>query len=237
MRVAVLTTQTPHHAWFVRELARDVDALHVLIERDGVHAPFDTGHPFETTRDQDECAAWFGGNNPRLEEFAPSSACGNINDPAAAAVLRDLAPDLVLVFGTRKLLPPLIAAAGPLVLNLHGGDPEYYRGLDSHLWAIYHHDFANLVTTLHHLTEGLDQGAIVDARPVPLSRDMKLHQLRRVNTETALCLSRRAVQEYRDRGRLPARPQRCPGRYYSFMPAVLKELCVARFERHTASLP
>ena len=47
------------------------------------------------------------------------------------------------------------------IFNLHGGDPEKYRGLDSHYWSIYHNDFKSLITTLHKVRPILDTGEIV----------------------------------------------------------------------------
>ena len=47
-------------------------------------------------------------------------------------------------------------------INLHGGDPEKYRGLDSHLWSIYHEDWASLVSTLHVVSKDLDAGDSIE---------------------------------------------------------------------------
>ena len=73
------------------------------------------------------------------------------------------------------------------IFNLHGGDPQRYRGLDTHLWAIYHKDFGGLVTTLHILPK-LDDGDIVSMGTLPVSKDMPLYALRKVNTEVCVNL-------------------------------------------------
>ncbi len=122
------------------------------------------------------------------------------------------------------------------MLNLHGGDPENYRGLDSHLWAIYHRDFEALVTTLHFVTSELDDGDIVGQMRVPLRSGMALHQLRAANTEVCVELTVSALEALRSRGVLDARRQLRCGRYYSFMPTPLKELCNRRFATHTSRL-
>ncbi len=237
MRLVVLTTQTQHHLRFVREIARTCPVAQILEETGGIAAPFETAHPFEAEREDHERALWFPGGVPAFEETAPVSRFENLNDGAAVAKLASLKPDLAVVFGTRPLSAEVIAAAGPGLVNLHGGDPEAYRGLDTHLWAIYHKDFANLITALHRVVPGIDAGEIVAMLPLPLSRGMGLPALRAANTEVCIALARLAIGQMQETGGLASRPQRARGRYYSFMPAVLKALCVDRFAKHTATLP
>ncbi|MCS6289225.1 MAG: hypothetical protein H8K10_09645 [Nitrospira sp.] len=234
MRVLILTTDTLHHAYFVRELVSQVSRLHVILETTGVTPSFDVAHPFESQRDQYERDVWFKGNEPSVREFAETTICANVNDPDVVEAAKRFSPDITIAFGIRKAEPSLIRAAGPRVVNLHGGDPEFYRGLDSHLWAIYHNDFKNMVTTVHVLNEAFDDGPIIGIRPVALCRDMRLHQLRHRNTESALNLVRVALEELRRTGHIASRPQRQVGRYYSFMPTVLKDICVKRFEKYCA---
>jgi methionyl-tRNA formyltransferase len=236
MRLLILTTDTPHHSFFVRELAAIYPQLHVIVESIGLPPPFDVHHPFEQERDSYERRVWFDGAQVAIGELAETFVCENINQPECIAYISELHPEVTVVFGTGKLSRPVIEAAGVNMINLHGGDPEYYRGLDSHLWAIYHSDYSNLVTTLHTVNEVLDDGKIIGIRPIPLVRDMKIHELRRRNTECALRLTVEAIGDLVQSGAMPNRAQRQNGRYYSFMPTVLKALCIKKFERYCANL-
>lgn len=237
MRVLVLTTDTIHHAYFIRELTAYYPKLHVLIETMGISAPFDVHHPFEDERDRYESEVWFGGNRIAVCDYAETSKYENINQPKVVERIAQFQPEATVVFGTRKLSRPVIEAAGANLMNLHGGDPEFYRGLDSHLWTIYHDDYANLITTLHVVNEVLDGGTIIGLRPIALNPNMKLHELRRRNTECAVCLTVDALRDLELTGKTLRRAQRQVGRYYSFMPSVLKAVCVTKFERHCANLP
>ena len=105
-----------------------------------------------------------------------------MNDASAIASLEKESVDIVIVFGTGVLKPPLIEICTQRIFNLHGADPENYRGLDTHLWAIYHKDFSGLITTLHHLDTGLDTGDIVLQSAIPIHQKIKLHELRAANT-------------------------------------------------------
>ncbi|ULA68713.1 MAG: FormyltransN domain-containing protein [Nitrospira sp.] len=236
MRVLVLTTDTLHHSYFVRELVSQAPKVQVILETTGVRPSFEVAHPFEAVRDQYERDLWFDGKERSVSDFAEAMTYTNVNDSEAVETAKQFLPDITVAFGIRKAEPALIRAAGPRVVNLHGGDPEFYRGLDSHLWAIYHNDFKNVVTTLHVLNEALDDGPLIGIRPVALHRDMRLHQLRHRNTEAALNLTRVALEELQSTGQIASRSQRQVGRYYSFMPTVLKDVCVKRFEKHCARL-
>jgi len=236
MKVAVLTTETTHHAYFVRELARAAGLEQVIVERCSAIAPFPTHHPFEDERDAHESQTWFDGGQAAIKDIAPTLEVDSVNTPEAVAAMERLRPRIVFVFGTGRLLPEVIRACPTGLVNLHGGDPEEYRGLDSHLWAIYHRDFGGLVTTLHRVNEELDDGEIVLQAAIPLRREMPLCELRQHNTEVCVDLAVSALDMHARHGGFLSRPQRRRGRYYSFMPAVLKEVCRQRFESHTSKL-
>jgi methionyl-tRNA formyltransferase len=237
MRLVVLTTDTLHHAYFVREIARAWPIQRVMLETRAPAPPFPTAHPFEAAREEHERRAWFAGGAAGVDRFAETETWESCNDPAAVAELARLAPDAVVVYGTGRLAPPVIAVAPDGIVNLHGGDPERYRGLDSHLWAIHGGEFDALSVALHRVAPALDAGDIVDLEPLALRRGMGLHELRRATAETCVRMAAAALQGLARTGRFACRPQRRKGAYYSFMPAALKEGCVRRFAAHTRELP
>lgn len=237
MNLVVLTTDTLHHRFFVRAVQDVVPITRVFVETEPrARAGFETAHPFEAARERHESEHWFAGAPPALEALAPSEPFPILNAPEAVRAIAAAKPDVVVVFGTGRLNDAVIGLCPDAAVNLHGGDPEDYRGLDTHLWAIYHGDFPALVTTLHRLAPTLDSGEIIQTLPLPLEHGMALHELRRINTEICLRLTLAALDDFKARGRFVGRAQRRVGRYYSFMPAALKALCVERFARHTARL-
>jgi methionyl-tRNA formyltransferase len=236
MKIALLTTQTPHHAFFVREIAARFENVHVFCERHGLRAPFDTSHPFENDRDEFERDCWFQGADRRLDEFVPTTTVDRMNDAEGLKAFADWQPDVAIVFGTGRLSSAVLENAPGCFLNLHGGDPEEYRGLDTHLWAIYHSDFGGLITTLHRVNSSLDDGDICLQESISISARMQLYQLRRANTEACVRLAIAALSSVREQGDVPSHKQRRAGRYYSFMPSQLKEICRKRFEKHTDSI-
>lgn len=233
MRVALLTTDTSHHLYFAWQVAQRFPFTSICVETREQRASFETFHPFEAQRDDYEREVLLAGAPGSLHAIAAVQEIDDVN--GAAGRIRELAPDVLLVFGTGRLFPETIVAA-PVCVNLHGGNPEEYRGLDTHLWAVYHRDFGGLVTALHHVDTELDTGDLVDVRLIPLRRGMQLSELRSENTKVCVDLSVAALEELESTGAVRRRPQRGRGRYYSFMPSVLKDVCVRQFARHTSSL-
>lgn len=236
MKLAVLTTETTHHVHFVRGL-NEVHRVDLIVtETRGPTPPFETAHPFEAERDVYERRAFFEGADVHLSDVAEVLEVESANDGRAVDALGGLNPDVVVVFGTGRLGREVLARCPDRTINLHGGDPEHYRGLDTHLWAVYHGDFDQLIATLHYVTEDLDAGDVIAQTRVQVEPGMPLHQLRARNTGACLDLTLAALDAYRRSGRFIRRPQRQRGRYYSFMPAALKPMCVERFETYTKGL-
>ena len=236
MNLVILTTDTLHHVRFVQEVGKAFEVKRVIVETRPLAPTFDVSHPFQLARDAHERATWFGGEHKTLQTVDNAMWVDRIHESAAHRALEECKPDVVLTFGTNKIPRRMIDLCPQGFVNLHGGDPQEYRGLDSHLWAIYHRDFAALVTTLHRIAPELDTGDIVLQAPLPLRPCMPLCELRERNTNVCIELSLSALDMMDRHGRFIAFQQTRRGRYYSFMPSCLKELCKARFEKHTSSL-
>lgn len=229
MRLVILTTYTPHHVAFVRALARSHPIKRVVLETNVTRPSFDTAHSFEERRDGYEWRTWFAEARPEMRDFADTISFENINDPECIDQLNRVAPDVLISFGTGKLKSEVLSTCPDGALNLHGGDPERYRGLDSHLWSIYHRDAKGLITTLHRLNEKLDDGQIIQRQAITPPPNSGLHELRGYNTEVCIGLVSQALEKFSITKKFESKPQQKIGRYYSFMPAVLKELCVKRY--------
>jgi len=234
MHVQLLTTDTLHHRYFAQRLHATGCLDSIFVETEQRVPPFPTRHTFEERRDDYEKEVLLGNSNFSFADLVPTLEFSSLNESAARKAMSITQADIVLVFGTGLLKPELITLPRIACLNLHGGNPEDYRGLDSHLWTIYHRDFANLVTTLHYLSPQLDTGDIVFATTLALPQGCELHELRSINARACVDLSLGAISWLRKGEALPRRKQLRLGRYYSAMPSVLKEECVARFSQHTS---
>jgi methionyl-tRNA formyltransferase len=236
MKLVILTTDTLHHAYFIREILRSFPIEHVFVETNKFSPPFDTHHPFEEEREQYEMNIFFKGKETSIRNIADTTIVSSVNEFSTAQRIMETHPDIIIVFGTGKIKKHIIDICPNGFINLHGGGPEEYRGLDSHLWAIYHEDFVNLITTMHCLNETLDDGEIILQASIPLRKGMRIYELRRYNTDVCIKLSISALDMFSRFGIFISRPQQKKGRYYSAMPTALKSVCVNTFHKHTDNI-
>jgi len=236
LKTVLLTTDTTHHQYFSLKIDELFPWQAIFLETKHFTAPFDTFHNFEKKRDEYEREFLLSDCSQSFPDRAEIYRYDSLNSEKAISTLNELSPDVIIIFGTGKLCPSVINSAKIACLNLHGGNPEQYRGLDTHLWAIYHQDFNNLVTTLHYVNDSLDTGEIIFQSHLPLSKESKIYQLRSINTRVCIELSTLALSVLKNQQTLPCRKQVINGRYYSFMPTVIKENCVKKFENHIFTL-
>ena len=232
MKIAFLTTPTIHHTWYLQELKKYYCDVMGISESKSIVPKFETCHPFEDKRESYEQEYFFSNEKVNLGDVCETVNVHNINQEEVISALDSFSPDVLISFGTRKIKEPIISKFSGKIINLHGGDPEVYRGLDSHLWAIYHSDWDNLITTLHILNSELDDGEIIQKKSLDLSKVTNLSQLRAINTQACLELTISALTSYEKLGFFVKNKQKHKGRYYSFMPSCLKEICVDKFNKH-----
>lgn len=228
LRVLVLTTDTPHHAHFVRDLIEAGHSVAVLNEQ-STSSRSSTFSAFQHERDSYEASLWFGDTVPSLSDLCPTSVVSGINTVEGLEVLRHSNADVVVTFGTGRIKTEALSLMPVERWNLHGGDPQKYRGLDSHLWALYHRDGEALVTTLHTLVPDLDRGAVIGGSSIDLTKSPELTMLRAANTDLAVSLVLGSLAHLEAVGRVPRMPQATVGRYYSALPDDLLEACAARY--------
>lgn len=191
---------------------------------------------FEKKREEWEWETWFQGKKTSITSLATTETFPSLNTPEALSSFQAARPDVVVVFGTGILKEPVLRVQPERTFNLHGGDPEEYRGLDTHLWAIYERRFAGLATTLHRIDVGIDTGEIVERVRLPLGKKMELFELRAVNTEVCLQMTLRMIQKLSADSGLHSFPQVKRGRYFTSMPSEIKDQCPAIFRQYTATL-
>jgi len=230
LKVLVLTTNTPHHAYFVGRLVDAGHDTHVIEETSAAAASVEQ-NSFRSECEDYENHRWFDGGQYSLGKLCPVESFPSINEPEAKRFLESESYDLALAFGVGVIRASTMSTLPALCLNLHGGDPQRYRGLDSHLWSVYHRDLGALITTLHLVNEKLDDGNIVSAGSLDLGQIETLYQLRALNTEMAVDISLGSLASIEAVGRAISYRQTTIGRYYSAMPGELLDLCRARFER------
>jgi len=223
MKIIILTTKTEHHNYFINNLKIFKSELFLIYETKKKKKKFyknqklyKKSNKFEKIYFKNLCLL----KNIKKKNFK------DINLPSCIDYIKKINPHLIIVFGTGPIKYFFLKKIrSSKIVNLHGGNPEYYRGLDSIFWTIYHKDFKNLYTTLHFVKKTLDTGNIIEKIKIPLDKKKTLINLQAVNTENCIKLANKYINKIYFNRRLKICKQRFLGRYYSNIPDDLINIC------------
>jgi methionyl-tRNA formyltransferase len=98
---------------------------------------------------------------------ACSIHCDDLHTPSSIARLRELAPDLGIVFATYPLRPELFTIPRLGCLNLHLGRAPEFRGSSPGFYEMLE-GVPEVGVTIHRVSEGLDAGPILLQEVFPL---------------------------------------------------------------------
>ena len=128
------------------------------------------------------------------------------DDEHCLGPVRDVAPDLLVLGGTRIIRGELLGSAPDGVLNSHPGLLPECRGSASPAWSVYHD--IPIGSSCHFCTAAIDEGDIVGRRRVAVRRGDTYEDLCYKTLVMAGTLMTEAMRAYSD-GRLEAlrRPQ------------------------------
>lgn len=83
------------------------------------------------------------------------------NGREALELLDGLRPDIIAVYGTAVIRPPVMTKARQAVLNMHTGISPRYRGSDTVFWPLHNEEPEWIGTTVHQLDAGIDSGPVL----------------------------------------------------------------------------
>lgn len=221
-RIAILGTDTPHRRYIINRLIDMGFNITCCLFQTKTLAP-----PFKHTASWQphECETLFALFKKETRQDLDRTIVHyvqDINGEETQKYINAAHASYYIVSGTGKIKGKILESISQNSLNVHIGYAEQYRGLDSNLWAIYHGDYEHIGVTLHHLATSLDTGDIIEQTSLILSSDISIYTLRYHETRLAVAMLERALTARRS-GTLVARKQTTLGRYYSFMPACLKD--------------
>ena len=94
------------------------------------------------------------------EYDAPVIRVDDVNSAEVEARLKQLEPQLIVLW-TAAILRPNILATAKRVINFHTGILPYYRGSVANQFATLRRDAEHIGSTIHYVTPGVDRGDIV----------------------------------------------------------------------------
>jgi folate-dependent phosphoribosylglycinamide formyltransferase PurN len=129
----------------------------------------------------------------------------SVNDSQTVTLLKDLAPRVVVVNGTRILEEKVLNATSAVLLNTHEGITPFYRGMYCGYWALAAKDPEHCGVTIHKIDKGIDTGPIVAQALIRPTAADNFYTYPLLQIATALPLLKRAVRDSLN-GRLETLP-------------------------------
>lgn len=155
--VGIVVTQQPHLS-FGRRIKR-------AIKRFGLGGTVSRGFlklalraSGEMARRKADLARVLG--RPEFPDNVPIFETIGVNSEQTQTLLRDLAPDILCVYGTYVVTDATLSIARQIALNLHTGISPRYRGADCEFWPLHEQELDFIGATVHACTATLDGGAI-----------------------------------------------------------------------------
>jgi hypothetical protein len=138
---------------------------------------------------------------------------GSVNAPAAHSALRRLAPDVVIVYGTRIIKWRTLGAVAAPFINYHAGINPKYRGQNGAYWARSQRDDAHAGVTVHLIDEGVDTGGVLYQAKVEFAPNDNIATYQHRQMAAALPLLLSAVEDALE-GQLRPRRINLPSRQW-----------------------
>ena len=224
MKILILTTNTDHHLYFINEIKKKFKDVYVIVEKKKIKLSYKTNHKYFKQRSIFEKKFFF---NNKFSNFPDCKTFDDVNNVKSIKYIKKINPNIIILFGVGLLKKDFINFfKRKHIVNLHGGDPENYRGFDSILWSLYHKDVSGLTTTLHYVDQKFDTGKIIFKKRINLDRNISINSIRAFNTVNCVKLFNKFLQYLKKKQKIPSFKQKKIGRYYSAIPSQLINIAI-----------
>ena len=227
MKILILSTQTKHHTYFINKIAKHHNICGIIYERKVLKKDYPTGPFYDNLADKFE-DKFFENEVPNdLSDDLKKKIVEvhSVNNKHLQKYIKSMSPDLIITFGTGIVKPYIFNTAKWGTINIHRGQIDKYRGLDSDLWAIKNEDFDNIGVAIHYVDEDLDTGDVLSKGKVLLSNVEEIYHLRYHTTILATNMMLNVLEKFQyENGKIEGEKQTEFGEYYTAMSLEEKHL-------------
>ncbi len=187
LRVGILTSNETRHRYFVNAVAARFNVVAVGYQETG-YRPADSvkNHPNSQAaeivdfhfKERERQEGVFFGHTADAVAAGPRCAvrrldASSLNGASTIAFLAQADVDVVLIYGTGMIKPPLLDRCDARMINMHLGLSPYYRGTATNFYPLVNQEPEYVGATIHMIDAGIDSGAIIHhARPEITADDM-----------------------------------------------------------------
>lgn len=102
-------------------------------------------------------------NGLNKSEIEPSviQNVSSVNSKQCITLLQQIAPDVIVVNGTRIISKKVLQSVHCKFINMHAGITPAYRGVHGGYWALVNNDQVNCGVTVHLVDSGVDTGNVL----------------------------------------------------------------------------
>lgn len=223
MKLLILTTNTDHHNYFLNRLKINDSHLYVIYEMKKIKNLYKRNHKLLQQKSDYEKKVF---NNSSFKRNLTKTNIYNLNSNKAINYIKKINPKIIILFGANILNKKFLNKIKiKTILNLHGGDPGHYRGLDSIFWTIFHNDYKKLFTTLHKVNYKVDAGDVFGKIKIDVNKKTTLLNIGVNNTNNCIKLVNKYIYRQKNKKKLFFQKQINLGRYYSAIPTALIDIC------------
>jgi len=182
--MGILTSIDIRHRYFVNVLRSRFNVAAVGYEQTG----YDPSAATDLTPEESRIVAQHFAERRRQEQInfghesefvSETESCGvrmigpgGLNSPATVDFLESNDVDMLVVYGTNLLKPPLLTRWAGRIINLHLGLSPYYRGTATNFYPLLNEEPQYVGATIHLIDAGIDSGPILlHARPTIVADD------------------------------------------------------------------
>jgi folate-dependent phosphoribosylglycinamide formyltransferase PurN len=201
-RISVLREEPEPKLAIIRRRARLIGWAEALGQ-----AAFGIAQKFISRRSAARLAAIWEehGLDPRPNTSLSVREVGSVNTETCRTALRELAPDVVVVYGTRIIKRETLQCTAAPFINYHAGLNPKYRGQNGAYWARSQNDLAHAGVTIHLVDEGVDTGEVLYQAATEFSAEDNIATYQHRQMATALPLIIRAIEDALARRLAPRR--------------------------------
>lgn len=131
----------------------------------------------------------------QIREIETIVRIDSVNSETGRSVLKNAAPDVVIVNGTRIIGKQTLGCVDAKFINMHAGITPLYRGVHGGYWALAENN-PNLVgTTVHFVDTGIDTGNIIEQAFFSVTEDDNFVTYPYLHTKAGIDVLLRAARE------------------------------------------
>ena len=218
MTVVLLTSTSLRHKYIAHRLAEEFNLELIISEGKSETIEKTAGLPEEDAnfisrhfqmREESE-REFFGAYQEFPEEVSLLELeHRGINSDETTELVENIAPDLIVLFGSSILKGPLMESYKGRIINLHLGLSPYYTGSATNLLPYYHDDPEAIGATIHLASLKVDQGAILHQLRPDMEEDDNLHRIGNKVIQKAGKQLPEVLKSFADRNIIP-QPQQPP---------------------------